>query len=219
MDLSDTVKNNIVVIVASAFAAGAGLSWTVVEEIKIEPMREEIGRLEKSGEAPKGHDIKGSSEARVVEDLSNRLKLCESRLTSLAAGGGITAGPAPKEKAAGYVEEVEGFTFTLQECTLEGDELDCDLSVTPDRDRLLTFWGSSRLVENDGTELLSSKIALGEAESRRGRYSSLQKDLVRGVPMKMGIAFAGVKPGSDRVTLIELVCSGFRVQFRDVVVK
>lgn len=47
MGLSDTVKNHIIVIVASAFAAGAGLGWTVSQAVRVMPRDEEIARLDK----------------------------------------------------------------------------------------------------------------------------------------------------------------------------
>jgi hypothetical protein len=226
MELSEKVRNHIIVIVAGAFAAGAALAWTVADQVWIGPKNDEIARLKEriaevrengSGEAGEGTRV-AELEARskqLAGELQEARKQVLTLTTQLEAFGRPVDPPVASAGGA-QSQTVEGVSFELKGCDLRSDEVDCKLVATPtQQDKLLTFWGSSRLFHN-GTELTTSRITLGNAETTRGRYASLQKELVRSVPMNMGVSFAGVAPGTKTVDLIELVFSGFKVKFRDV---
>lgn len=80
----------------------------------------------------------------------------------------VSTKPAPPPPFP-RIAETEEYLFELSACTLSGDEVRCDLLVTAkSRDRLLTFWGTSRLVENDGSELFASQIWLGNKYNQGG---------------------------------------------------
>jgi hypothetical protein len=115
--------------------------------------------------------------------------------------------------------ETEEYLFELKTCALKGDEVKCDLLVTAkNRDITLTFWGTSRLIENNGNEMFASQIWLGNDYSKGGKGGVLQKEFTRSVPLKMSVAFTGLDPtvSKESVKLIELVCSGFKVPFMNV---
>lgn len=115
-------------------------------------------------------------------------------------------------------EEVEGYLFELDGCYLNINKVKCDLLVTSkSQDRTLTFWGTSRLIDA-GNEVFASHIWLGNKDGGGGTYGMIQKELTRNVPLKMSVEFEEIDPtvNSRGVGLIELVCSGFKVQFRNV---
>lgn len=134
----------------------------------------------------------------------------------LARCSGTPAGA--KAGALPMVVRQEGFSIELRSCSLQGDVLDCQLMATAEaEDTSLRLNSWSRLVESDGTEMLASRIQLGKDEAR-GQSYDVRVELVRGVPVKMGVSFAGLNPSvsGKEVRLIELSLSGFKAQFQHV---
>jgi TolB-like protein len=163
-------------------------------------------------------NVFAAAKAEITKD-ANVNKIMASRLAS-PAGGGAGGGPQKPDPPAKPVSQevmtksVEGFTFRLQGCQLQGEVISCALSVTANqKDDRLYLWGTSRLIDDEGNELRASSVSLGNSETRRP--VSVSANLVRDTPLKARVEFEGYK-GAKTVKLIELVCSGFRVQFRNV---
>ncbi|HKH45271.1 MAG TPA: hypothetical protein VKM72_11450 [Thermoanaerobaculia bacterium] len=201
MGLSDTVRDNIVVIVASAFAAGAGLSWAVAEKVRVEPMKDEVGRLEKSIEEIKDGGAGGDART-TIEKLSIELKKCESRLTVPASGGNaLPAFPAPTPASSALHEvTTQDFRFELRGCTLSGSNLNCELLVTNlAGDRELQI-DSGRIIDADGNEYPVRRFSLGS--ERRVFY--VRSTLPAGTPVRAAFEFESVRPDTKLLKVLEL---------------
>jgi cell division protein FtsB len=159
----------------------------------------------------------GSAElSRQIASLRAELSAKELEIQRLRSG--VNA-PAPTNVATlPMVVRENGFMIELQSCSLKGDELECKLLASAEKEDAsfrLNSW--SRLVEGDGTEMLASRIQLGKSEAR-GQSQSVQADLVRGVPVKMSVGFVGLNTAvsSKEVRLIDLSVSGGPAQFQHV---
>jgi len=179
-------------------------------EAEKERLQARIVGLEKSGAADspaapeKVSDVNGKPECKGYIDEITSLKDQLRRCPDVPIVG-------PR------VEEAEGHLFELEGCNRKNDKVKCDLLVTSkNQDRLLTFWGTSRLIDA-GNEIFASHIWLGNKDNAGGN-NQIQKELTRNVPLKMSLEFEGVDPSvsSKGIGLIELVCSGFKVQFRNI---
>jgi hypothetical protein len=71
MGLSDTIKDNIMVIVAAAFATGAGIAWGVAEKVRVEPKNDEIARLERTIAAL---EVRPSQRLHAIEQKSQAVR-------------------------------------------------------------------------------------------------------------------------------------------------
>lgn len=155
--------------------------------------------------------------SRQIASLRTEISAKELEIQRLR--GGINAPVVPTTVATlPMVVRENGFVIELQSCSLKGDELECKLLASAEKEDAsfrLNSW--SRLVEGDGTEMLASRIQLGKSEAR-GQSQSVQADLVRGVPVKMSVGFSGLNTAvsSKEVRLIELSVSGGPAQFQHV---
>lgn len=175
-------------------------------------------------------DRESANSALAIKDAEIRslqLQLTQTCTSSTSNGGVSTQVPEPGDDSkdpipntgVGQVRE-NGFLVELNSCSLRGDELDCQLLATAlTEDASLTFNSWSRVVESDGTEILASRIQLGKDQAR-GQTTYVRSGLVRNVPMKMSVSFAGLNPSTSgkQVRLIELSFSGFAAQFHHVAV-
>jgi hypothetical protein len=150
--------------------------------------------------------------ARQIASLRAEISAKELEIQRLRVGA-----PEPGSLLPMVVRE-NGFVIELHSCTLKDDELECKLlarSETEDTRLSLNSW--SRLIESDGNEMRASRIQLGQYEAR-GQSHSVTTELVRGVPVKMSVSFAGVNAAvsGKQVRLIDLSLSGVTAHFKNV---
>lgn len=114
-------------------------------------------------------------------------------------------------------QQGEDFTFSLRSCSRRGTTVNCAFTAVADkRDYRLLVWGTSRIIDGDGKEWLASAVSLAGNNERVDRYTSIAKDLVRGVPINGVIAFELI-PVEQRVApVVEIVTSDGNRQFRNV---
>lgn len=96
MGLSEQIKDNVLVIVAGAFAAGAALSWGVVEKVRLEPKDDEIALLERRIEGLKENEPIPGAETVKVAQLEAELKKLSGELgQAKVALGAVNIGSNP----------------------------------------------------------------------------------------------------------------------------
>jgi hypothetical protein len=187
MGLSDTLKDNIIVIVASAFAAGAGLSWAVAEKVRVEPMKDEISRLKDTKEI-------GGTAAERVRFLESELESCkrESNVVPAATptsptGSGSTAVPPPSQSSANKLAH----DLPVFEATASSAKYG-PMSVLDGNVSLSTY--SSRWIsENRETEGAWLELHLPEAATVTGvkLYMAVQKKFAGGQIRDADLIFPG----------------------------
>jgi TolB-like protein len=149
----------------------------------------------------------------------------------LAKGIGESAAPTttPSQPAASQQQvaksvtkvEIKNFTSELQKCKLSGTTLTCYFLITNnEKDRRL-FLSHSRVIDEFGNEIKSSRMQLGDESST----SPLQaKDLASGIPIKGSATFENVSPDVTSIALLELTCYSeyliindqLKIQFRNI---
>jgi hypothetical protein len=142
---------------------------------------------------------------------------------SISVEGGQGSPDSSPESANTHPMSVrEGnFLIELQDCTLQSDELTCNLLATAeDQDDSIRFETTSRLVEADGTEITANRIKIGNREAS-GTFNYQDASLVRGVPVKASIRFPGLNSAvsGKEVRLIDLYFGRFRAKFEHVPVR
>jgi hypothetical protein len=123
--------------------------------------------------------------------------------------------PGVRPSAAARVEEGGGLRVELSKCSLRGDKVSCNFSVTSTTKDRTQYLRGSRLIERDGNELRASGQQFGSSTSEGGQvYASL----VRNVPMRVTVTFDAVDAELSRsgVSLIELQFDDLAAQFRDI---
>lgn len=234
MGLSDQVRDHVVVIVASAFAAGAALSWGVAEQIRVAPKDDEIGRLERriqdlSQNTP---DTVASGKIVQLETEVRRLTVELARARQIAGtpdnssidpNASDGSGPAENQVALVSaspvtVQEAPGLRVELLSCSLKEDRLTCSFSATSTDEDKSVYLRESRLVERDGNELDASAQQFGRDTSDG---SQVYAALVRGIPIRGSVTFSGlnVPLSQDGISLIEMRFDELKAQFRGVRLK
>jgi pyrimidine deaminase RibD-like protein len=137
----------------------------------------------------------------------------------LQTAGGVPTTTGNTDDAGGWrnPQHNEELTFTLKNCSRNGQTVNCSFTLVADqRDYQVYLWGSSRLVNKEGTQRLASAISIAGRNTRVDQYTSVSENLVRGIPVTGSVAFEGVTTANDAAPLIELVVSGGNIQFRNV---
>jgi len=131
------------------------------------------------------------------------------------------ATPAP-ESTVVAVKEVAGIAFSLKRCRLSNSVVNCDFSViNHDKDRSLEictpcYGNRSRLVDSEGNEYRPEAAYLGSGYTHRPKAV-----LASEVPLRAGIRFNGIQPGSKSIKLLEIgirvgFAGDYQVQFNDI---
>jgi hypothetical protein len=127
MGLAETVRDHIVVIVASSFAIGASLGWGVAEKIRVEPKKDEIALLERKITDLKESVATSGSGSRVAQletekkSLSQELEQAQRRIDNLSArleelGQQVDSG-STIEPGRGADKELDGTVGVLSEAS------------------------------------------------------------------------------------------------------
>lgn len=197
-------------------------------ELDNEKLIEQVERLRRTsdieGEANSGDALDTCSKelARCEQDqqsLRIRLASANSNRSSNADSdrGSSEAASGSSSRVASFVpvQESSGLRVQLDQCVPQADVLKCDFSTTSLRDDHTEYLRRSRLVERDGNEIPASTQQFGNSESN-GRQ--VYARLVRGVPIRGSVTFAGVDFSltEDGISLLELQFDSLRAQFRDV---
>ncbi len=176
--------------------------------------------------------IFGAAQAKIVKDDDVRKIMGASLPTaSVSAAGtrgqptGSATGSEGKQtpaKQQSQQQQVNGFLFELQGCTLSGSSVECDLLITNNKeDRVLivysrTYGAESRLIDPNGNEYIADKVLLGSSRNSIGPRSTL----ATGIPTRAKIMFENTSPDIEVARLVEIIClsggSSSRVQFRNV---
>jgi TolB-like protein len=125
--------------------------------------------------------------------------------------------PIPKfaPTKAQQTVETKGFNFALKECKRSGSSVTCYLLVTSiDQDQELYVSGSyrTRIFDDLGNEYKANYAQLGNKEDD----DSVRNRLVAGIPTKASVKFEGLASQANFITLLEIYCSEFVVQYRNV---
>ncbi len=140
-----------------------------------------------------------------------------TRRSDLVAANGQSA-------ASKSVTSAEGgkLTVDLQECALRGDSLTCSFMVKSSTDIKDEYLRSSRLVEANGNEIAATAQQFGMMRIQGGGLSNqVSAELVRNVPIRATVTFAGVDTELSRkgIELIELHFDEFNARFSGVQAK
>jgi hypothetical protein len=207
MGLSETVKDHIIVIVASAFAAGASLSWGVAEKIRVEPRDDEIARLEK---VIAGFGAGGSP---ATPRSSESLDLQTSQTVTSSPNDTGPEEASPTISVSERIQNAEGFSFNLNSCKREGRDIYCTITVINGKqDEELRISRHSRLIDEGGN--VHEKSTFDYSDGRTSNDLFLR--LASGVPTTFGVRFRELGGRASQLALIELSCYEFNVQWRGI---
>jgi hypothetical protein len=224
MTLKERVENSPVVYLLGAlltgFLGGLGTYEAILRIARLDTVRQGayVFREEVERDYVRRSDVKELSRGVVDAPLKPAATPASGGNAVTQVEGGSPDSPKPSPSPFPRMVETEEYLFELKTCALNGEEVKCDFLVTAkNRDITLTFWGTSRLIENNGNEMFASQIWLGNDYSKGGDGGVIQKEFTRSAPLKMSVAFI-VDPtvSKESVKLIELVCSGFKVPFMNV---
>ncbi len=141
-----------------------------------------------------------------------------ARLANEAAGGGAASGAteeaAEPEKGGGSeavrakvlaplrTRRDKGIVFTLDGCSLSGDELTCTLEMTSEKsDRWVAISLGSQAWNDQGDEHLSSVVTVANTSSEEG---CAKKEILRDVPTPVSLSFPKYVAGTARVERLRL---------------
>lgn len=122
--------------------------------------------------------------------------------------------PATRPNPALQQERAGNLLFELKGCNLSGKLVECKFLVTnngEDDNTSLSARGS-RLFDGEGNEYHAIQVILG---SDSGNYSAATR-LATGIPVRAQLSFDGIPPETQHATLLELIGSGIKIQFRNV---
>jgi TolB-like protein len=142
----------------------------------------------------------------------------------IAIESGRVAGPSPGQSGKPPAPSVMSIVqhemrFDLRECRREATNVQCQMTVTnlATKDQELLLGSYSRAMDERGDEYRVAFRSLGRVESRNPS-AGVVNTLVSGVPMAARVSFAETDATVQKLTLLELRCNGFQVQFRDVAI-
>jgi cell division protein FtsB len=99
----------------------------------------------------------------------------------------------------------QDIVFQLKGCALSGSLIKCDLLITNktgDRRLYISRGDRSRAIDDSGREYPATSFALGADVSTGSVATTLPGD----VPFRGQIQFDGVKPGTQKIQLLEMYC-------------
>ncbi len=131
------------------------------------------------------------------------------------ASGPVAAPPASQVRAQQTVESDE-ISFALRGCKVAGGKVTCDFIITnqgKDRDLYLDY--RSRIFDEYGNEYAGIDGKLGNKSAKFSR-SSFSNKVISGIPTKAEISFSKIADESRLLTMLEIHCYYFNVQFRNV---
>ncbi|MCI5209189.1 MAG: hypothetical protein D3910_10430 [Candidatus Electrothrix sp. ATG2] len=109
----------------------------------------------------------------------------------------------------------EGFTFELLECKKAGS-VTCYFMITSnEQDKKLDIQGSyrpSRIFDDLGNEYFATRAQLGNRSANQG----VESLLIAGIPTKASVNFSKISSQAGTISLLELNCYKFKLQFRNV---
>jgi hypothetical protein len=111
---------------------------------------------------------------------------------------------------------MQGFRLALNGCELAGKKISCALVLTSadqDRELNLNVAAATRIFDDSGNEYATGRIEIANKSAMRGYLKSL---FVAGVPTRVRVHFDNVSTQARAISLFELDCYAFKVQFRDI---
>ena len=153
-----------------------------------------------------------------TEAISNLMSagVAGTRGSPAASPSGPLATPPASSIKARQTIESDDFIFALRGCGIANDKVVCDLIVTNQgQDRTLRFYPQSRIFDEFGTEYPPVGAKLGNSKSTLSS-SSVGNILISGIPTRAEISFAKIADTSRILAVMEINCSSFKVQFRNV---
>ncbi len=162
----------------------------------------------------KDDDVKKVLATRTAHPLGDRAE------DSDESADGSTRPSAHLPQSTSRIELAQGFQFELDGCRFVGDAVVCEVLITNlegDRD-LLFLPRDSRLIDSSGNEALAEQLTVGAR--RFEAWIRGQVSLASGILTRVHLRFEGIKPSSNRASLVEVVSNLkgelIRVQFRNV---
>lgn len=181
-----------------------------------------VGRNRAQNEAKTAEaqqDTELAAKDKLIAQLRAENQALRQQLASTTSAGAVGGDPITGNAATSSdkTQHNEAFAFTLQSCSHRGESVKCAFTVVAEhRDRRVILWGSSRLIDDAGKELLATSISLAGNDSHVDRYSAVENDLVRGIAISGTITFEGASATLKTAPVIEFVASDGNVQFRSV---
>jgi hypothetical protein len=176
----------------------------------------------------------GSAAPAIAEEVCIRTTAGEVACGQLVPGSSSQSTSTQAQRVESY-----GFRFDLQNCTRNGNAVDCTLLITntQNRDRELKLYSSqasgtgrapSRAISTMGEEFSTRSYHLGNANSD-GRWWKVSNNLVSGVPMRSSFTFEDVPYQTDQLAIVEIgfypndgsyrQVPGLTAQFRNVAIQ
>ncbi len=134
--------------------------------------------------------------------------------TSASPSGPVARPPASMIQAQQTIESNE-FTFALRGCKAKGGTVTCDFIITNEGgDRDLRIKGESRIFDEYGNEYPAIEAKLGNEAFKFGQ--AIKNHLISRIPTKAEISFSNIPEESQLLTVLEIDCWDYKVQFRNV---
>lgn len=157
--------------------------------------------------------------AEVIDAVSGNIAKTEAVKVLLATS--LTLGPSsasPKVNPGKPLQTVEagGFIFKLTNCKLSNKTIKFSFVITnTGKDKVLAMYGNgySKLFDYEGNEYGAGKVQIANSQKDN---SWLEKRLISGIHTKSSISFEGIPAKIKGIALLEINCSSFIVQFRNV---
>lgn len=157
-----------------------------------------------------------SAESR-VEELERELEVARSAGSRQPdrTSNPSSEGNPPPPPADQLVQKGGGLAIRLLGCGLAGDTTNCDFTLECQEEDRFECLRSARLIESNGRELKPNRLGLGTQETKG---SQICLNLVRGVPLRGSVRFAGLTSsiGDGSVRFLELKTDTLSAQYRNV---
>ncbi|CAK8718066.1 hypothetical protein KKHLCK_07230 [Candidatus Electrothrix laxa] len=153
--------------------------------------------------------------AEIIDAIRGNIAKTEAVNTLLTTSLTLGSPPVPPEGKQGeFLQTIEarGFSFHLVSSKISNGTVIFSLLINSlEKSKELGMF-KSRFIDSEGNEYKGNEVKIG-SHSHWGHVSS---DLIADIPVKASLTFNGVSQKIKRVALLDVHCSGFNVQFRNI---
>jgi hypothetical protein len=153
---------------------------------------------------------------------AKRGNIAKTEAIKILLGTSVTSVPpsaiSPKGKSGKPLQTLEagGFIFQMMSSKLSNKTIKFSFLITnKGKDKSFGMSGTdrSRLFDYEGNEYEAGKAQVGSS-SRSNDW--VYKTLISRIPIKASISFGGIPPEINGISVLEINCDKFIVQFRNV---
>lgn len=116
------------------------------------------------------------------------------------------AAPKPQRalRPARIIHDI-GVAFELNDCSFSGGSLNCDLTVTSDRDRWIALHLTSQAWNQAGEEFYANEVSIANTISDQG---CAKKQILKNVPTRLSLSFPQFEGESAMIERLRLAWTG-----------